>query len=42
VSYYSEPGSFSVRHLDLMRDVLQSSPEAASLELVPVRQDGGR
>lgn len=42
VSYYSEPGSFSVRHLDLMRDVLQSSAEAASLELVPVRQDGGR
>jgi hypothetical protein len=41
VSYYSEPGSFSLRHLDLMRDVLQSSKDAGSLEVVRVPQEGG-
>lgn len=40
VSYYGEPGSFSTRHLDLVRDVLGSSRDAGSLELVRVSQEG--
>jgi hypothetical protein len=40
VSYYTEPGSFSIRHLDLMCDVLQSSKDSGSLELVRVVQEG--
>jgi hypothetical protein len=36
VSYYSEPGSFSIRHLDLMRDILRSARVAGSLEVVRV------
>jgi hypothetical protein len=39
VSYFSDPGAFSVRHLDLMRDVLASSGGAGLLE---VRQAHGR
>jgi hypothetical protein len=42
VSYYSEPGSFSTRHLDLMRDVLRSRNDAGLLELIPVRREAGR
>ncbi|HEY5616575.1 MAG TPA: hypothetical protein VIK60_01445 [Vicinamibacterales bacterium] len=42
VSYYSEAGSFSTRHLDLMRDVLRSTGDAGSLELIQVPQEGGR
>jgi len=36
VSYYSEPGSFSIRHLDLMRDILRSSRVVGSLEVARV------
>lgn len=42
VSYYSEPGSFSIRHLDLMRDILQTSNDAGLLQLVQVPREGGR
>jgi len=42
VSYYSEPGSFSTRHLDLVRDVLGSIRDAGSLELERVSQEGRR
>ena len=42
VSYYSEPGSFSTRHLDLVRDVLGSIRDAGSLELERVPQEGRR
>jgi hypothetical protein len=34
LSYYSEPGSFSVRHLDLVRDVLQADDRADLLSIV--------
>lgn len=33
VSYYSQPGSFSTRHLDLMRDVLRSAGAPGLLEV---------
>jgi hypothetical protein len=33
VSYYTEPGSFSMRHLDLVRDVLRSSGRPDLLEV---------
>ena len=36
VSYYSEPGSFSMRHLDLMIDVLRSIGRPELLELTEV------
>jgi hypothetical protein len=39
LSYYSEPDSFSIRHLDLMRDVLRSSGDGGSLELVQLPQE---
>jgi hypothetical protein len=42
VSYYSVPGSFSTRHLDLVRDVLGSSPDAGRLEVARVPQEARR
>ena len=42
VSYYSEPLSFSTRHLDLMRDVLRSSGDAVSLDVVQVSEEADR
>ena len=42
VSYYSEPGSFSTRHLDLMCDVLASGDAAGSLEVIRVPRKGDR
>jgi hypothetical protein len=38
-SYYSEPGSFSMRHLDLIRDVLRTDGRPDLLDVV--RTDGG-
>jgi hypothetical protein len=38
VSYYTEPGTFSMRHLDLIRDVLTSSGRRDLLEVVEVPQ----
>ena len=35
-SYYSEPGSFSLRHLDLMRDVLRTQNSPDLLEVADV------
>jgi hypothetical protein len=35
-SYYTEPGAFSMRHLDLARDVLAHLPGAGQLEVEPV------
>jgi len=40
VSYYTEPGTFSMRHLDLIRDVLTSSGRPDLLEVVDVLQGG--
>ena len=40
VSYYTEPGSFSMRHLDLMCDVLASGGRPDLLEVVEVRREG--
>jgi hypothetical protein len=40
VSYYTEPGSFSLRHLDLVRDVIKTGPSAAHLDVIDVA--GGR
>jgi hypothetical protein len=37
LSYYTEPGAFSTRHLDLMRDVLRSRGVPELFELVEVR-----
>jgi hypothetical protein len=34
VTYFSEPGSYSIRHLDLVQQVLRSTPGTATLELV--------
>lgn len=42
VSYYSEPGSFSTRHLDLVRDVLRSGGRPELLDVVEVPRGGGR
>ena len=42
VSYYTEPGGFSTRHLDLVRDVLTSSGHPELLEVVEVGKDAGR
>jgi hypothetical protein len=42
VSYYSEPDSFSARHLDLVRDVLESRDEARLLDVVLVPEERGR
>jgi hypothetical protein len=36
VSYYTEPGGFSTRHLDLVRDVLKSDGRPDLLEVVEV------
>jgi hypothetical protein len=36
VSYYTEPGAFSTRHLDLMRDVLRSSGRPDLLDVIEV------
>jgi hypothetical protein len=41
VSYYSEPGTFSMRHLDLMRDVLRSSGRTGLLEVNHLATGGG-
>jgi hypothetical protein len=41
-SYYSEPGSFSLRHLDLMRDVLRTENSPHLLEVAEVRRESGR
>jgi hypothetical protein len=35
-TYYTEPGSFSTRHLDLIRDVLQSNGRPELLEIIRV------
>ena len=41
VSYYTEPGAFSMRHLDLIRDVLTSGGRPDLLEVVEVpRREG--
>jgi hypothetical protein len=37
-SYYSEPGSFSTKHLDLIRDVLRSGGRPELLELTHVER----
>ena len=42
VSYFTEPGTFSMRHLDLVRDVLESSGRAELLEVVEVSQERRR
>jgi hypothetical protein len=42
VSYYTEPGTFSMRHLDLIRDVLTSGGRPDLLEVVEVPQGGRR
>ena len=34
-SYYTEPGAFSIRHLDLARDVLTHTPGAGQLTVDP-------
>lgn len=36
VSYYTEPGTFSMRHLDLVRDVLRSNGRPDLLEVIEV------
>ena len=36
LSYYSEPGSFSIRHLELIRDVLRTNGQSALLEVTGV------
>ena len=41
LSYYSEANSFSTRHLDLMRDVLQSRNDARLLDVVAVPEERG-
>ena len=40
VSYYTEPGGFSTRHLDLVRDVLTSTGESDLLQVVEVVKEG--
>ena len=42
VSYYTEPGSFSLRHLDLVRDVLKGGPASAHLDVVDVSVEAAR
>jgi hypothetical protein len=42
VSYYTEPGSFSVRHLDLVRDVFISSGRSDLLTVVEVHPESDR
>lgn len=37
ISYYTDPGAYSMRHLDLMVDVLESSGRPELLELIEVR-----
>ena len=41
-SYYSEPGSFSLRHLDLMRDVLRTENSPGLLDVAGVGRGSGR
>ncbi len=41
-SYYSEPGSFSLRHLDLIRDVLRTENSPGLLEVTDVGRGSGR
>jgi hypothetical protein len=41
VSYYTEPGTFSMRHLDLIRDVLTLGGRPDLLEVVEVSQREG-
>jgi hypothetical protein len=40
VSYYTDPGTFSMRHLDLVRDVLTRGGRPDLLEVVEVPQGG--
>ena len=42
VSYYTEPDGFSIRHLDLVRDVLKSGGRADLLKVVEVGEEIGR
>lgn len=42
VSYYTEPGTFSMRHLDLVRDVIASHGRPDLLEVVEVPRDRQR
>lgn len=42
VSYHSDPGGFSMRHLDLARDVLASNGDADLLEVVEVAREARR
>lgn len=42
VSYYAEPGGFSTRHLDLVRDVLASSRHPDLLDVVKVETETAR
>ena len=42
VSYYTEPGTFSMRHLDLVRDVLFSSGRSDLLTVVEVHPESDR
>jgi hypothetical protein len=42
VSYYTEPGTFSMRHLDLICDVLSSSGRPDLLTVVEVHPEGER
>jgi hypothetical protein len=42
VSYFTEPGTFSMRHLDLVRDVLASNGQPDLLEVVEAPRGGQR
>ena len=42
VSYYTEPGGYSTRHLDLVRDVLTSSGHPELLDVVEVERETDR
>jgi hypothetical protein len=41
ISYYTEPGRFSMRHLDLIRDVLATSGRSELLKVVEVPRGSG-
>jgi hypothetical protein len=41
VSYYTEPGTFSMRHLDLVRDVLRSEGRPDLLHVIDARTEIG-
>jgi hypothetical protein len=42
LSYYSEPESFSMRHLDLIRDVLRAQGRPELLDVADVGKESGR